>query len=100
MTCLREGCMKIRMKKMNRKSKNTKAMPTDWDFAPLISGVSVSTAATMIMQIPIPIAPTIKRNFRPNRSVVQVALSVNKMPKVAFSALMRSVGNQYTDLTV
>jgi hypothetical protein len=41
---------------MNRKSKNTIAMPTGSDLTPAVVGVSVSTAATMIIQIPIPLA--------------------------------------------
>lgn len=42
-------------KNMNRKSKNTIEMPTDSVLAPWGVGVSVSTAATMIIQIPMPL---------------------------------------------
>lgn len=64
-------------------------MPTGSLLAPFASeGVCVSTAATMIMQIPMPMAPTISRNLRPKRSTVQVAFIVKMMPKVALRALM------------
>lgn len=76
-------------KRAKRKSKKTIEMPTGLDLAPPArSGVSVSTAATMTMQIPMPMAPTMKRNLRPKRSTVQVALRVKRMEKVAFKALM------------
>lgn len=76
---------------MNKKSKNTIDMPTDSVFAPPGDGVSVSTAATMIMQMPIPMPPTIRRNLRPNRSMIQMAFRVKMIPKVALSALISAI---------
>lgn len=79
-------------KKMNRNSRNTIEIPTGSDLAPLArDGVSVSTAETIIMQRPMPIPPTIRRNFRPNRSTIQTAFRVKRIPKVAFNALMRAI---------
>jgi len=79
-------------KKAKRKSKNTIDMPTGSLLPPFgLVGVSVSTAATMIMHIPMPMAPTIRRNLRPYRSTVQVAFMVNKILKVALRALMRAI---------
>lgn len=79
-------------KKANRKSKKTMLMPTGSLFAPPLSvGVSVSTAATMIMQIPIPMAPMMSRNLRPKRSTVQVAFIVKRILKVALRALMSAM---------
>jgi hypothetical protein len=77
---------------MNKNIRNTIDIPTGSDLAPLGScGVSVSTAATIIMQRPIPIPPTIKRNFLPNRSIIQTAFRVKRIPKVAFRALIRAI---------
>jgi hypothetical protein len=69
---------------------NTIEIPTDCDLAPSIDGVCVSTVAAMTMQIPMPMPPRMNKNLRPKRSTVQVALSVNRILKVAFRALMRA----------
>jgi hypothetical protein len=75
--------------KAKRNMMKTIAMPTGWLLDPLGRyGVCVSTVAAISMQMPIPIPPTMNRNLRPNRSTVQVALSVNKILKVAFRALI------------
>jgi hypothetical protein len=79
-------------KKINRNSRNTIDIPTGSDFAPLArEGVSVSTAETIIMQRPMPIPPTIRRNFRPNRSTIHTAFRVKIIPNVAFNAFMRAI---------
>lgn len=58
--------MKHLQKKANRNSKKTVAIPTGVLFAPsLPEGVSVTTAATTSIQIPIPTAPTMNKNLRP-----------------------------------
>lgn len=54
-------------------------------------GVCVSTVATTSMQSAMPMPPTMKRKRRPKRSTVQVALSVNRIPKVALRALIRAM---------
>ena len=78
-------------KKINKNMRNTMAMPTGVDFPPPGEGVSVSTAAAMIIQTPIPMPPMIKRTLRPNLSIIQIALIVKIMPKVALSALIRAI---------
>ena len=76
---------------MNRKSKNTIEMPTGSDLAPSLEvGVCDPTEATIIIATPMPTAPTISKNLRPKRSLVQAALSVKRIPKVALRALIRS----------
>lgn len=79
-------------KKMNKKSKNTIAMLTGCDLAPAADvGVCVSTLAQTSMHRPMPTPPTIRRNFLPNRSTVQTALSVKIMPHVALRALINMI---------
>lgn len=79
-------------KRAKRNMRNTIAIPTGSDFAPLGRvGVCVSTVAAMSMQMPIPIPPTMNRNLRPKRSTVQVALRVKMILKVAFKALIREM---------
>lgn len=79
-------------KRAKRNIRNTIAIPTGCDFAPLGRvGVCVSTVAAISMQMPIPIPPTMNKNLRPKRSTVQVALSVKMMLKVAFKALIREM---------
>lgn len=77
---------------MKRKSRKTIEIPTDLLLPPsAVVGVSVSTAATMIIHMAIPRPPTINKKRRPKRSTVQVALSVKMIPKVALRALMRAI---------
>jgi hypothetical protein len=78
-------------KNMNRNSRNTIEMPTGIVFAPPGDGVSVSTAETMIMQMPMPTPPAMRRTLRPKRSMIQMALRVKMIPNVALSALMRAI---------
>lgn len=76
-------------KKAKRNIKNTVAMPTLRNFPALgLPGVSVTTAAAVIIHTVMPTAPTRNKKRRPNLSTVQVALRVNKVPKVPSSALM------------
>ena len=64
-------------------------MPTSFDLAPpAYTGVSVTTAATVTMQIAIPTAPTSRRKRLPYLSTVQVAFRVKIIPNVPFNALM------------
>lgn len=85
-----EGSARNLQKKANRNITKTMAMPTGSVLAPPGDGVCVSTVAAINMHIPIPIPPTMKRNLRPKRSTVQVALSVKMIPKVALRALIRA----------
>ena len=67
-------------------------MATGSDFAPLArDGVWVSTVATMIMQMPMPMAPTMSKNLRPKRSAVQAALRVKRISQVALRALISAM---------
>jgi hypothetical protein len=76
-------------KNANRNMRKTVAMPTLRGFPALrLPGVSVTTAAAVIMQSAIPTAPARNKKRRPNLSTVQVALSVKIIPKVPLSALM------------
>jgi hypothetical protein len=75
---------------MKRKRRKTMEMPTGCDFVPLFSlGVVRPTMGTSIMHSPIPMAPTMNSQRRPYLSAVHMAFRVNRMPKVAFRALMR-----------
>lgn len=77
---------------MKRNSRNTIEMATGCDLAPPSRvGVCVSTVATTSIQSAMPIPPTMNRKRRPKRSTVQVALSVNKIPKVALRALISAI---------
>ena len=68
------------------------AMPTGSPLeSPLRFGVSSPTRETISMHVAIPRAPTMNRNFRPNRSTVQTALRVKRIPKVALSALIKAM---------
>lgn len=54
-------------------------------------GVWVPTRVNAIMQAAMPRAPTMNKNFRPNRSTVQTAFKVKRMPKVALRALISAI---------
>ena len=67
----------------------TKEIATGCDLAPPGDGVARPTVATTSMQTPMPMPPTMSSQRRPNRSAVQMALRVKRMPQVALRALIR-----------
>ena len=75
---------------MNKNSMATIAMPTGVYLPPAgVFGVNCPIKGTISMQIAIPMAPPMNKNFLPNRSTVHVAFKVKIIPQVAFSALIK-----------
>lgn len=67
----------------------TMPMPTWFDLTPLMSGVAKPMTGTISMQTAIPMAPVMSKNLRPYLSAVHAAFSVNRIPQVAFRALIK-----------